>query len=475
MKSFLTILILTFGLVFVSCKSNPPEPPTRNPDREATNVGNSTKTPNYKFADGFTYHEWKGESVITWDKVPFSFNELKTWYKPGKYWGKGYFNNTWYVVKKLVTSKYFDIYVDITDGTSIFKAATNMTDVAYDKLIRELEKDYNRMKSIYGEHSDVDGNGKIEIIFHNVQLPELGNNWAGYFNAENIWKRYLYTGEADILYIRGGKYMNAKAQKDKKFDTTCADTIFHELQHDMRAKSGAAWKPERWIDEALALSTYIVRHNGTNSGRTPNLAYTNTIVNGKYFFDWENITDSENYETAANFMYWLYIHGGGDQIIRDIVNSNPNKVIDMDSIGTAARKNIPFFKNQNYMTVVKTWYVANFKNESNSIYGYKNRNQNIKVGMANNRSGKVTLRPYCAVYTTPDMYSANSSTEGLYLEKIKNSRGEEWLLLLNIYTSIKYGHSVEVKINPNVNITFSPLFIDEKYMWTDGVFYEDEE
>ena len=269
--------------------------------------------------------------------------------------------------------------------------------------------------------------------------------------------------------------MNAEAQKNKKFDTTCADTIFHELQHNMRAKNGVAWKPERWIDEALALSTYIVRHNGSGSGRTPNLTYTNTILNGKYFFDWENITDSENYETAANFMYWLYIHGGGEQIIRDIVNINPNKRIGMKSIGDAARKNIPFFKNKNDMTVVNTWYIANFKNEANSIYGYKNRNQNIKVGQANNRSGKVTLKPYCAVYTTPDMYSANSSTKGLYLEKIKNLSGKEWLLILNIHTDIKYGPRIEVKINPNVNVTFSPLFINEKYMWTDGVFYEDEE
>ncbi len=475
MKNFLTILILGLGLVFVSCAGKPPAPPTPIPDSEATNVGNSVKTPGYTFTDGFTYHEWKGEAVKIWDKVPFSFKELNSWYKLGKYWGKGYFHNKWYAVKKLVTSKYFDIYVDITDESSIFKVATNMTDIAYDKLIRELEKDYKRMKSIYGEHSDVDKNGKIEIIFHNVKPPELGENWAGYFNAENIWKRYLYTGEADILYIRSGKYMSAEAQKNKKFDTTCADTIFHELQHNMRAKNGIAWKPERWIDEALALSTYIVRHNGSGSGRTPNLTYTNTILNGKYFFDWENITDSENYETAANFMYWLYIHGGGEQIIRDIVNINPNKRIDMKSIGDAARKNIPFFKNKNDMTVVNTWYIANFKNEANSIYGYKNRNQNIKVGQANNRSGKVTLKPYCAVYTTPDMYSANSSTKGLYLEKIKNLSGKEWLLILNTYTNIKYGHSIEVKINPNVNVTFSPLLINEKYMWTDGVFYEDEE
>ena len=49
MKNFLKILILSLS----SCSKKPPKPYVFKPDSEATNIGNSTKTPNYIFASGF--------------------------------------------------------------------------------------------------------------------------------------------------------------------------------------------------------------------------------------------------------------------------------------------------------------------------------------------------------------------------------------------------------------------------------------
>ena len=169
MKYFITILILSFSLILASCASDPPPPYVFKPDSEATNPGNSDKTPNYKFSDGFIYHEWKGQSPhIT--EIPFEVETV--------FWNNREYIREKHSIKKLATSKYFEVWVDISEGQRTFYKATNMTDVAYDKLIRELEKHLPHISRIYGNPSDINGNNKMEIIFH--ENKEM-KNYAGYF------------------------------------------------------------------------------------------------------------------------------------------------------------------------------------------------------------------------------------------------------------------------------------------------------
>lgn len=460
MKNFLTISILTLLLFLSACSDNTPQEPSTLPrDPEASSIGGSHKTPNYEFTDGFIYHEWKGQQPI-YLNIPFSYRVLT--YPSGIYT-----TSSRHPTKKLVSSKFFDIYVDVTDGAGVFRKATNMTDVAYDKLIRKLEKEYNHIKSVYGTPSDIDKNGKIEIIFHKTSDMD-GKN--GYFIDIVALSSLplIYSVNVDALYISSKTYMDATSQKNKEFYSRCVDTIFHELQHDINANK-KHYKAARWLDEALANSTYPVLYNGSGSGRGNNLTY-DLIRNGTYFFSWKDDEDtiiSENYITSGNFMWWLYLHGNGDNIIRDICNMDKQE-IDLKSIGNAARKNIPALKGVDDTTVIKSWYKANFLNENNSIYGYKGKK--VYVAQANNPSGKVLLLPYCAVYTTTDMYSANYSLigQGIQLEKLKNSYGEEWLLVFN---SSK--NNIEVKINPSVSRTVVPLSEDDEYEWYDHVFYEE--
>ena len=393
MKNFLTILILTLG--FISC-SNPPEPPTLKPDSEATNVGNSTKTPNYKFTDGFTYHEWKGESPeIT--NIPLQ-NYCEREFKYNYIWYNKYSKHP---VKKLVSSKFFDIYVDITEGRNDFRKATNMTDVAYDKLIRELEKYYYKIKSVYGEPSNVDGNGKIEIVFHSQYMLE-NDTTSGFFQSYNINKGYWYTAQMDVLYINS-RYLNV----NRNFSDRCVETIIHEFQHDIFAnRNKNSDDTYKWINEALSESTYIVMYDGkkgsgsgrfyTNSrGKLEANFSTDYIRNGDYFFYWvPGYKGTDNYITASHFMYWLYIHGGGSRIIREIALSQ-YKVPDLNSIGNAARKYIPDLRGMSDANIVRTWYAANFFNSPSGIYGYQDK-INIATAKANSGNGKVVLKKGCA-------------------------------------------------------------------------------
>lgn len=483
MKNFLTILV--FSLILFAC-SVPKPPKDLTPDSEATNVGNSTKTPNYNFTDGFTYHEWKGESpeIIY---IPFRNNI----YGGSKYYYIWHNQNPHHPVKKLVSSKFFDIYVDITEGGNDFRKATNMTDVAYDKLVRELEKYRSKIINVYGEPSNVDGNGKIEIVFHSKYLfqkndPTSISTTLGYFESANINKAYRYTAERDVLYINGSHYMNGNRQ----FSERCLETIYHEFQHDVFAyRNGDADYSLKCINEALSESTYIVMYDGERGGGSGRFNINNSsgereadfstdaIRNGQYFFNWQSgYIGSDNYATASHFMYWLYIHGGGDQIIRDIA-SPPYKVPDLKSVGDAARKYIPALRGMSEADIVKAWHIANFLNNPSGIYGYKNKVK-IITAKANKSDGKVLLYQNCAVYTTLNMFSANSSKSGLNLIQLK--QGSDDLLIFNAYAIIKeyFPNPILgwiVKINPHVPRMMLAQPQQEEPMWVDYAFMPGEE
>lgn len=480
MKNFLTILIFGLGLIFASCRSNPPEPPTRNPDREATGVGNSSKTPGYTFTDGFTYHEWKGTSpeIINIPLETYCESEWKYNY----IWHN---KNPKHPVKKLVSSKFFDIYVDITEGRNDFRKATNMTDVAYDKLIRELEKYYFKIKSVYGEPSNVDGNGKIEIVFHSQYALEKDTT-GGFFQSANINKGYWHTAQKDVVYINS-RYMN----RNRNFSDRCIETIIHEFQHDIFAnRNGNTDSGYKWINEALSESTYIVMYDGkrgsgsgrfytNSSGKLEANFSTDYIRNGNYFFCWGPLyAGNDNYVTASHFMYWLYIHGGGNQIIREIALSS-YKVPDLNSVGNAARKYIPALRGMSDAEIIRTWYAANFYNSPSGIYGYQNK-INIVTAKANIGGGKVVLKKGCAVYTTYDMSSVNSSKRGLYLTRLGN--GSNDLLILNV-KNIGRGFSLAniflnlilVRINPNVPRIMLAQSRQKEPMWVDYAFMYGEE
>ena len=152
------VILTVFYLQMVSCGDNPN---ITNPPAQATNEadpkylvpGQYQKTQGYKFQEGFIFHEWKGEEAII-KYVPFKFDY---WKEREDSWEKWVYSSTW-AVKKIVSSKYFDIYVDITPGQPAYKKALTIKDTTWDKLIKDLESHYSKITNIYGPPTDVDKN-----------------------------------------------------------------------------------------------------------------------------------------------------------------------------------------------------------------------------------------------------------------------------------------------------------------------------
>ncbi|MBW5398629.1 peptidase M30 [Brachyspira pilosicoli] len=182
-----------------------------------------------------------------------------------------------------------------------------------DLVCNEFEKYYAKEKSIYGNHTDVDNNGKIIILFLDLN-PESGNGSIlnGYFNPAD-----LIDGQgnnADMLYMDLGGLNNNPYYM--------AGTILHELQHLINYNVnvlGNGRDIEVWLNEALSESTSVLFNKTTVNSRNREF----NSINYYCFYTWDlPINVFANYPSASVFMNWLYIKSGyNDNIFKNIASS----------------------------------------------------------------------------------------------------------------------------------------------------------
>lgn len=173
-----------------------------------------------------------------------------------------------------------------------------------DLVCNEFEKYYAKEKSIYGNHTDVDDNGKIIILFLDLN-PESGNGSIlnGYFNPAD-----LIDGQgnnADMLYMDLGGLNNNPYYM--------AGTILHELQHLINynvnvLENGS--EMDVWLNEALSESTSVLFNSTTVNSRNKEF----NSINYYCFYTWDlPINVFANYPSASVFMNWLYVKSDYDE------------------------------------------------------------------------------------------------------------------------------------------------------------------
>lgn len=182
-----------------------------------------------------------------------------------------------------------------------------------DLVCNEFEKHYAKEKSIYGNHTDVDNNGKIIILFLDLN-PESGNGSIlnGYFNPAD-----LIDGQgnnADMLYMDLGGLNNNPCYM--------AGTILHELQHLINYNVNVlenGTEMDVWLNEALSESTSVLFNKTTVNSR--NIEFNS--ISYYCFYTWDlPINVFANYPSASVFMNWLYIKSGyNDNIFKNIAAS----------------------------------------------------------------------------------------------------------------------------------------------------------
>ncbi|MBW5382062.1 peptidase M30 [Brachyspira pilosicoli] len=291
-----------------------------------------------------------------------------------------------------------------------------------DLVCNEFEKHYAKEKSIYGNHTDVDDNGKIIILFLDLN-PESGNGSIlnGYFNPDD-----LIDGQgnnADMLYMDLGGLNNNPYYM--------AGTILHELQHLINYNVnvlGNGRDMEVWLNEALSESTSVLFNETTINSRNREF----NSINYYCFYTWDlPINVFANYPSASVFMNWLYIKSGyNDNIFKNI----------------AASKEV-----NAYRRVLSTVNTISSSWDSLLIQWIEDVNNGLVSGAKINKIDKTYANTYIPLYPGAllvfnQLVVGNIDTSSISLLKSKQNNNS--LILLNNDTYV--GNSPTA-----VNITFN--------------------
>lgn len=187
-------------------------------------------------------------------------------------------------------------------------------------VAKKFEDNYSKMINIYGNHTDVDKNGKIIILFQKINANINGNSIVmGYFLPNDLI--YGDFNNAEILYM--------DINLLNKNPLLIAGTVLHEFQHLINFNVNYIQKGKDmslWLNESLSESTSIL----FDSYMTKNRIEEFNNLNYYCFYTWElpypyNLM-FVNYPSASVFMNWLYQKNNrNESVFRNIAHSSESE------------------------------------------------------------------------------------------------------------------------------------------------------
>jgi hypothetical protein len=268
--------------------------------------------------------------------------------------------NQWYKVTavKLTTGKHCIVYADIGSGISEEKAQAIVEE--YDQNI------HDKITGAFGEFTDVDRNGKVTFLLLDIQDGYKQGDVsyaAGFFQWVHMMeasKYYPYSNEADMLFL--------DTYPQEVGSQGFYDTIAHELQHLINFSITGG--QDTWIDEGLATAAeYLYQGKHTGHVNMFNNDYEKLIRYGDNFFVWGNYL--ADYATTYMFFQWLRIHAdNGMALYKELINSSYHDyraVVEMANAHITPPDDSPW----DWEVLLRTWMLANARNDASGLYGYK--------------------------------------------------------------------------------------------------------
>ena len=250
-----------------------------------------------------------------------------------------------------------------------------------DYIAKVFNDNYAEEVRIYGEHTDVDKNGKIIILLLELNASYSGGVITGYFYGADLILNQ--NNNAEILYM-DIKMLNDNPQY-------MAGTIQHEFQHLINYNVNYIQNNREmstWLNEALSESTSLLFSQTTADSRINEF---NKATLGYYcFYTWNLPSESvypnnpnskyifANYPSASVFMNWLYQKSGKNSSVFQNI-AKYSSLVDYDRV----LNNVSFTGASSWDDLLLKWIegVANGEVEGANIEKQEeNNNVNLYPG-----------------------------------------------------------------------------------------------
>ena len=229
--------------------------------------------------------------------------------------------NSYYVVRYSSGSPKRDIastdYIGNTANLQIY-AESGYSYSLYNirQVAQKFENNYRQMINIYGSHTDMDNNGKIKLLFVDINKNNNSDSYViGYFLQNDLI--YGSANNGEILYM-DINLLNSSPD-------TIAGTVLHEFQHLINFNVNYLKKGKEmslWLDECLAESTAILFDDSVVKTRIKEFNDIDYYCFYTWYLPYPYQNYFVNYPSASVFMNWLYTKSGkNSNIFRNIAKS----------------------------------------------------------------------------------------------------------------------------------------------------------
>lgn len=287
-------------------------------------------------------------------------------------YGVGDYKNFW--VSNLTTNANEQINARLAySGTkaNVWVHNNEITDSDAEKLGIEFDsKIHSSVTNHFGPESDVNSDGKINILSYDIQdgFSGSGGYVAGYFWAGDL---YNVSGSnmSEIFYIDTYPAMGMGSVKDV---ASSYETLAHEFQHMVNFNRNAliegGGSMDTWLNESLSMAAEQIY---TGYGLEDRVNYYNVsaaIQNGHSLLYWDRSGDTlSNYSLSYLFGQYIKIQSGiGDKIFKEILQ-DPNN--DYVAVENAAKKYID--PNMTFGKLMTHFRIALLLKERDGLRGFK--------------------------------------------------------------------------------------------------------
>ncbi|VEF49609.1 peptidase M30, hyicolysin [Bacillus freudenreichii] len=249
--------------------------------------------------------------------------------------------------------------------------ANQITKADAEKLGKEFEqKIHSIVTKNFAKESDVDGNGKINILCFDIKdgFADSGGYIAGYFYGGDLFD-IPASNKSEIFYMDTYPAMGLSSKKDV---TAAYETLAHEFQHMVNFNQNVFVENGRpmdaWLDEGLAMAAEHIYTGKVLSGRINYYNASNSITNGHSLLYWDDDGDVlANYSLSYLFGQFVRTQANqGNKIFAEIIK-DPNS--DYKAVENVAKKYMG--SSMTFGKLMTNFRGALFLKEKTGVYGFK--------------------------------------------------------------------------------------------------------